>query len=137
MYPTHISSWKIKPITQQKIKTFRTLWSQGCVRIANQKNKFCFIKDENGMNFGLKEDKRLATVFYIFNFRSGKYYFNQEKVRECLWRFGNHGNWKKNANSRFKKKLFLETLKKYPCMCLFGVFDVGCCVRNKCHREKF
>lgn len=36
---------------------------------------------------GVKEDKRLATVFYILNFRSGKYYFNQEKVRECLWRF--------------------------------------------------
>ena len=47
------------------------------------------------MNFGVKEDKRLATVFYILNFRSGKYYLNQEKVRECLWRFGNHGNCKK------------------------------------------
>ena len=44
------------------------------------------MKDQNGM-IGVKEDKRLATVFYILNFRSGKYYFNQEKVRECLWRF--------------------------------------------------
>ena len=124
MYPTHISSWKIKPITEQKIKTFTTLWSQGCVRIANQRNKFCFIKDENGMNFGVKEDKRPATVFYILNFRSGKYYFNQEKVRECLWCFGNHGNWRQkwNANGRFNlKRLFLEAVKKYPCMC-FSVF---------------
>ena len=35
------------------------------------------------------------------------------------------------------KRLFLEAVKKYPCMCLFGVFDVGCCVRNNYHREKF
>ena len=32
----------------------------------------------------------------------------------------------KNANGRFNlKRLFLEAVKKYPCMCLFGVFDVA------------